>query len=310
MHHHHHHHHHENPVAEQALNEEKSASHKLLDLGAKLLQDRSPIKSIHQHLVGVHFYNGEPTRQVIAHHFCAHLNDDFHQCVIYDSDKPDAKLIGIEYVISAKLFHSLPEEEKKYWHSHYFEVKGAVLRAPGLPQLAETPVMTHLANTYGKTFHTWDTSKDSLPYGPPSLMMSFTADNQIQKPLLDQLYESSSTTYSDTRSVREKIEAPPKSPDADQWETGKVYQLQLQRLEGELRGFHHHLNENPADPREPVVGDHLRGTEEKVVSSSDALDRRLVKPAEGVHVHHPQIDDQFTKATSISSPHPHSSEKL
>jgi hypothetical protein len=36
--------------------------------------------------------------------------------VIYDSDKPDARLIGIEYVVNEEVFIKLPEEEKKYWH--------------------------------------------------------------------------------------------------------------------------------------------------------------------------------------------------
>jgi Protein of unknown function (DUF1264) len=43
------------------------------------------------------------TRQVEAHHFCTHLTPDFHQCIIYDSDAPDAKLIGIEYIVSEKV---------------------------------------------------------------------------------------------------------------------------------------------------------------------------------------------------------------
>lgn len=36
--------------------------------------------------------------------------------VIYDSDKADARLIGIEYVVNEEVFVALPEEEKKYWH--------------------------------------------------------------------------------------------------------------------------------------------------------------------------------------------------
>lgn len=44
------------------------------------------------------------------------------QCIIYDSDAPDARLIGIEYIISRRLYEELPEDEKKYWHSHVYEV--------------------------------------------------------------------------------------------------------------------------------------------------------------------------------------------
>lgn len=63
------------------------------------------------------------TVQVEAHHYCSHLSEDVRQCVIYDSDASDARLIGVEYIISRRLFDSLPEEEKKYWHSHTYEVR-------------------------------------------------------------------------------------------------------------------------------------------------------------------------------------------
>jgi Protein of unknown function (DUF1264) len=39
-----------------------------------------------------------------------------------DSDKSNARLIGIEYIISRRLFEGLPADEKKYWHSHSHEV--------------------------------------------------------------------------------------------------------------------------------------------------------------------------------------------
>ena len=61
--------------------------------------------------------------QVEAHHFCSHISGDMRQCVIYDSNKADARLIGIEYIISRKLFETLPMEERKYWHTHSYEVR-------------------------------------------------------------------------------------------------------------------------------------------------------------------------------------------
>ena len=63
-----------------------------------------------------------------AHHFCACPNEEVRQCVIYDSDKPNARLIGLEYIISRELFEGLPEEEKVYWHSHKFEVLSGTLQ--------------------------------------------------------------------------------------------------------------------------------------------------------------------------------------
>lgn len=132
-----------------------SARSKTLETGAALLQSKSPLNAIHAHVCGFHFYNGEPGRQVIAHHYCSHLSDEMLQCVIYDSDKSDARLIGIEYIISKRLFDGLPGEEKKLWHSHAYEVKSGQLFAPALPDVAEKELMKDLVGTYGKTFHTW-----------------------------------------------------------------------------------------------------------------------------------------------------------
>ena len=61
--------------------------------------------------------------QVEAHHYCSCANEEVRQCVIYDSADSNARLIGIEYIISRRLFESLPEEEKKLWHSHTYEVR-------------------------------------------------------------------------------------------------------------------------------------------------------------------------------------------
>jgi Protein of unknown function (DUF1264) len=79
-----------------------------------------PIGDIHAHVCGIHFYSGDMNRQIIAEHYCSHFSDEVLQCVIYDSNKPGARLIGVEYIVSAKIFDSLPAEEKKLWHSHNY----------------------------------------------------------------------------------------------------------------------------------------------------------------------------------------------
>ena len=110
--------------------------------------------------------------------------EEFLQCVIYDSDKPDARLIGIDYIISEKLFQTLPEE-KRFWHSHVYEVKSGSLIAPRLPDLAENELMKKLIGTYGKTWHTWQVDRgDQLPLGVPQLMMGFTADGQANPQMI------------------------------------------------------------------------------------------------------------------------------
>ena len=43
------------------------------------------------------------------------------------SDAPNARLIGIEYIISPRLFEKLPDDEKRYWHSHKHEIESGSL---------------------------------------------------------------------------------------------------------------------------------------------------------------------------------------
>src|SRR5881392_135721 len=63
----------------------------------------APVGDIHAHVCGIHFYSGDMSRQIIAEHYCSPQPQDVLQCVIYDSNKPGARLIGIEYIVSAKI---------------------------------------------------------------------------------------------------------------------------------------------------------------------------------------------------------------
>ncbi|XP_027118115.1 oil body-associated protein 1A isoform X2 [Coffea arabica] len=113
--------------------EPTQASTALLETATATLQGFGPVNKIHQHLCAFHFYAHDMTRQVEAHHFCGHQNEDFRQCLIYDKPDDDGKLIGLEYIISEELFLTLPDNEKPFWHTHEFEVKGGYLFMPGVP---------------------------------------------------------------------------------------------------------------------------------------------------------------------------------
>lgn len=168
-----------------APSEEKSGESKLLNTGAELLQDKTPLKKFNAYLDGFHFYNGNINAQMEAHHYVSQLNEDVHQAIIFDGNEKDAKIMGVEYIISEKLFKTLDEEEKKLWHSHHYEVKSGGLIAPGIPDIAEHELMENLVSTYGKTIHTWHTDQqDDLPLGSPMIMMGFTKDGQIRPELL------------------------------------------------------------------------------------------------------------------------------
>ncbi|EPF65653.1 OBAP family protein [Pseudomonas syringae] len=197
-----------------------------LDAGAGVLQSRPPIAALNAYLDGFHFYNGQMNTQMEAHHYCSILNEEVIQCVIYDGNMEDAKLMGVEYIISERLFATLPTAEKALWHSHVHEVKSGQLIAPGIPEPAEHALMQKLVHTYGKTWHTWHTDQDkALPLGVPQLMMGFTADGQADPSMVKHRNERFGIDNAAKKKAREDIPTPAILPGADAWRQGKVIQI-------------------------------------------------------------------------------------
>jgi len=188
-----------------------------------------PLRSIHSYLSGFHFYNGDPARQLTAHHYCAPVGPEVMQCVIYDADREGARLVGIEYIVSARLFRSLPEAEKKLWHSHRFEVTSGQLAAPLLTEAAEQLLMRDLVLTYGKTWQTWQVDRNAqVPMGIPQLLMGFTADGQVDPRLVEQRDRETGIATAARKARRAGLPAGPVEPGADAWQKGGAVQLELQ----------------------------------------------------------------------------------
>ena len=204
----------------------ETAKTRLLESGADALQRKPPIEALNAYLDGFHFYSGRMQHQMEAHHYCAVLNEELIQCVIYDGNVKDAKLMGVEYIVSERLFKSLPDEEKKLWHSHVHEVKSGQLIAPGIPRPAEHALMEKLVSTYGKTFHTWHTDQQkTLPLGVPQLMMGFTADGQADAAMVAERDRRFDVRSDELKKNREDIATPAIVPGADAWQAGTAMQL-------------------------------------------------------------------------------------
>ncbi len=203
----------------------------VLDTGADAIQSKRPLDAMSAYLNGFHFYADDMGRQVEANHYCTHLTEDFRQCVIFDANQANAKLIGIEYIVSARLFKTLPEEERRLWHSHDYEVQSGELIAPGVPDLAEHAVMADLASTYGKTWHTWQIDRSpSFPMGIPQLMMGFTEDNQLDRQMLADRDHRFGVSTAQQKRNRADIAAPAPLGGANAWQGGQVMQLALQEV--------------------------------------------------------------------------------
>jgi hypothetical protein len=220
------------PSKVQSPGGDKTAKSHMLEHGAEMLQAMPPVSQINMYLDGFHFYADDMGRQVEAHHYCTHVNEDFHQCIIFDGNAKGAKLIGIEYIISEKLFKQLPEDEKKLWHSHHYEVKSGQLVMPGIPGAVEKEAMEKLVTTYGKTWHTWQIDRgDTLPLGIPQLMMGFTADGQGDPKMAAARDKRMDIWSEKKRAERESIPMPTVQPGANSWQGGRTLQLKADTVD-------------------------------------------------------------------------------
>jgi hypothetical protein len=217
-------------VAQAKVGHGHPLKHRALDFAASVMQQKYPLDALSTFLNGIHFYADDMGRQVEAHHFCIHLRHDMHQCIIFDSNKPDARLIGIEYIISAERFRQLPDEEKRLWHSHHFEVKSGQLVAPGIPEMAEHAYFEDLVSTYGKTFHNWQIDRDDFPYGIPQLMMGFTQDGQADEAMLAERDRRLGISWKRRRTDRADIPTPDVIGGANSWESGRSVQTRLEEV--------------------------------------------------------------------------------
>jgi hypothetical protein len=175
----------------QARGEERRTGTALLEAGARALQDLTPPRQFDVYVVGFHPMKDDPARmQMEAHHYCKVVNEDFIQAVIFDGNAADAKLVGIEYMISERAHATLPAEERRFWHPHNYEIFSGELVAPGLPAAAEKALMRRMMNSYGKTWHLWNAGMfgvagDDLPLGEPMLAWSFNHDGEAMPGLVE-----------------------------------------------------------------------------------------------------------------------------
>ena len=182
----------------------------LLESGADVLQSAAPLRGFDVYVVGFHCVKGEPAAQMEAHHYCKVVNAEVLQCVLFDGNTADANLIGIEYIVSERLYESLPAGERASWHPHNHEVFSGELVAPGLPIAVETELMGHLVNSYGKTWHTWHSTPmgaqpaDDLPLGDPMLMWSFNREGEVDSALQADRNESMGTPPEPRKESRAK----------------------------------------------------------------------------------------------------------
>jgi Protein of unknown function (DUF1264) len=124
---------------------------------------------------GVHLLKDMPEWSQVAYHFCKPVNADLNQCVLYDGTGPDARLIGIEYLVSDAIYQKMPAEEKAYWHDHKHEIDTGLLKSLTQTGEDEKKTLAAVRPLWGKVYHTWASGRD-YPRGPARLYWSVTGE--------------------------------------------------------------------------------------------------------------------------------------
>jgi hypothetical protein len=124
---------------------------------------------------GVHLLKELPERSQVAYHYCKEVNGDLNQCVLYDGTGPDAKLIGIEYLVSDAVYQKMPEDEKAFWHDHKYEIDAGYLKSLTQSGDDEKHTLAKVRTLWGKVYHTWASGTD-FPRGPARLFWSVTGE--------------------------------------------------------------------------------------------------------------------------------------
>jgi hypothetical protein len=168
---------------------QEGVAHAELHGAAKAGMPQSPMTGPHAHFCGIHVAKNNPRFQLIAQHYCTahagHDHDDgLFQCLLFDSTEPNARLLGVEYIISNEQYQDLANEEKKYWHPHTYEVLAGGLIAPEMSQTEETKFMRQILTTWGKTWHTWPDPSTTIPIGEPLLMWALSGDGQVDSKIV------------------------------------------------------------------------------------------------------------------------------
>ena len=123
-----------------------------------------PVDGYNTHLSAVRHVFDDPSLRV--QHYCKPNNKIAFVCQLYDSTSRNATLIGVEYIITADQYKSLPDREKPNWIdiTHNRSV-------PMFPELSAAQVKAlfgKLMGTHGKVIITWN-PRDKLPTFPPQV---------------------------------------------------------------------------------------------------------------------------------------------
>jgi hypothetical protein len=117
----------------------------------------------------------------VAHHDREPLNDQVGHRLLYDGPGPDARLTGVEYLVSDEVYRRMPAEERLYWHAHRCEGDDGLLSRRTQSRSEERATRGEARNLWPKVYHTWVSGGD-YPRGPTRPFWSDTGELPLVLP--------------------------------------------------------------------------------------------------------------------------------
>jgi len=105
----------------------------------------------------------------IAHHWCKTISPTLIECQLYDTDSPNARLVGVETIVPTAVWQTFSPQEQALWHSHKTQLKKIQPTLPDTPENQRASVIAALEPTYGKVYILWDPISTKNPTGQPSI---------------------------------------------------------------------------------------------------------------------------------------------
>jgi hypothetical protein len=105
----------------------------------------------------------------VAHHFCKKVVGGLIECQLYDSDAPNARLVGVETVVQPEVYQKFSDSEKAKWHYHKTEIPKVDAKTPDMTKAEADKLVAQLNPTYGKVYELWDPLTSVQPVGDPSI---------------------------------------------------------------------------------------------------------------------------------------------
>ena len=135
--------------------------------GSAVAAGPKPAEGFTLHIDAKLHFPGKP--DMIAHHYCKPVAGGLTECLLFESDQPDARLAGVETIVAPDVYAKFSADEKAMWHYHKIEIPKVSATLPDLSAEEAKKVVDSITETYGKIYLLWDPGKNDGPTGSPSV---------------------------------------------------------------------------------------------------------------------------------------------